>query len=93
MRGPFHTKAESRCCRRSAVVVAAPHVCVCVWVHARVQVVLHASQVNQRTSTYDGIDVCGARLAEEVARVAAAHPTLTRISVIGHSMGGLLVRE
>ncbi|PNG98959.1 hypothetical protein TSOC_015273, partial [Tetrabaena socialis] len=48
--------------------------------------------VNRRTETYDGIDVCGRRLADEIRTVAAAHPDLQRISVIGHSMGGLLAR-
>ncbi|GLI70839.1 hypothetical protein VaNZ11_015852, partial [Volvox africanus] len=55
-------------------------------------VVLHPSKVNRLTDTYDGIDVCGQRLADEIRSVAAAHPSLQRISVIGHSMGGLLLR-
>ncbi|KAG2488152.1 hypothetical protein HYH03_013295 [Edaphochlamys debaryana] len=55
-------------------------------------VVLHPSQVNRLTATYDGIDVCGRRLADEIRAVAAAHPGLQRISVVGHSMGGLLLR-
>ncbi len=45
-----------------------------------------------RLATYDGIDVCGQRLADEVRAVVAANPGLQRISVIGHSMGGLLAR-
>ncbi|KAG2423781.1 hypothetical protein HXX76_015057 [Chlamydomonas incerta] len=53
---------------------------------------LHPSQVNRRTDTYDGIDVCGGRLADEIRGVVAAHPSLTRISVVGHSLGGLLLR-
>jgi len=53
---------------------------------------LHASQANSRTGTYDGIDVCGGRLAEEVRSVAAAHPSLTRVSFVGHSLGGLIAR-
>ncbi|EFJ47651.1 hypothetical protein VOLCADRAFT_91609, partial [Volvox carteri f. nagariensis] len=55
-------------------------------------VLLHPSKVNRRTDTYDGIDVCGQRLADEIRSVVAAHPSLQRISVIGHSMGGLLLR-
>ncbi|GLC52657.1 hypothetical protein PLESTB_000654200 [Pleodorina starrii] len=55
-------------------------------------VVLHPSKVNRRTDTYDGIDVCGQRLADEIRSVTTAYPSLQRISVIGHSMGGLLLR-
>lgn len=39
-----------------------------------------------------GIDVCGARLAEEVLQVVSSHPSLTTISLMGHSMGGLIAR-
>lgn len=56
------------------------------------QVLLHPSEVNRLTETYDGIDVCGMRLAQEIRSVVAAHPKLERISVVGHSMGGLLLR-
>lgn len=56
------------------------------------QVLLHPSEVNRLTETYDGIDVCGLRLAQEIRSVVAAHPKLERISVVGHSMGGLLLR-
>lgn len=40
--------------------------------------------------TFDGIDVCGERLAGEIRAVAAAHPSLRRISLLSHSMGGLI---
>jgi hypothetical protein len=53
---------------------------------------IHASASNSRASTYDGIDTCGERLAGEVRRVAAAHPSLERISFLTHSMGGLISR-
>lgn len=42
--------------------------------------------------TFDGIDACGERLAEEVRQYVAAHPSLARITVVGHSMGGLIAR-
>lgn len=45
-----------------------------------------------RFATYQGIDTCGQRLADEVRAVAAAHPSLTRLSVVAHSMGGLMAR-
>ena len=42
--------------------------------------------------TFEGIDRCGERLAHEVEECIAKHPSLERISVMGHSMGGLIVR-
>ena len=42
--------------------------------------------------TYQGIDRCGERLAEEVGAYVQQHPALQRISVVGHSMGGLIAR-
>ena len=42
--------------------------------------------------TYQGIDRCGERLAEEVNGYVDEHPALQRISVVGHSMGGLIAR-
>lgn len=42
--------------------------------------------------TFEGIDTCGARVAEEVKGYIEQHPSLNRISVIGHSMGGLIAR-
>ncbi|KAK9829760.1 hypothetical protein WJX72_007706 [[Myrmecia] bisecta] len=53
---------------------------------------LIASEVNRLLQTFDGIDSCGQRLAEEIQAVVAEHGTLVRISVIGHSMGGLVAR-
>lgn len=40
--------------------------------------------------TFEGIDVCGERLAEEIRAVVAQHPGLARISLVSHSMGGLI---
>lgn len=53
---------------------------------------LFVSHCNERTRTFDGVDACGERLAEEIRGVAAQHPELRRISVLGHSMGGLIGR-
>lgn len=33
------------------------------------------------------------RLAAEICQVVSAHPTLTELSCVGHSMGGLLLRH
>ena len=53
---------------------------------------IHVSSANEYTATYRGIDTCGARLADEIAAVAADNPALRRLSVVGHSMGGLVAR-
>ncbi|KAK9842249.1 hypothetical protein WJX81_002631 [Elliptochloris bilobata] len=53
---------------------------------------LVASTVNSRFKTFEGIDSCGKRLAEEVREYVSQTPGLERISVIGHSMGGLISR-
>lgn len=46
----------------------------------------------RRFSTYQGIDACGQRLADEIRTVVASQPSLSRISVVAHSMGGLMAR-
>eukprot|EP00892_Ulva_mutabilis_P005269 jgi/Ulvmu1/3113/UM015_0153.1 len=53
---------------------------------------IYASKANQKTDTFDGIDVCGKRLAEEIQQVVAGQPELQYISMLGHSMGGLVLR-
>lgn len=56
---------------------------------------IHASQVNQMFTTYDGIDTCGERLAEEIIDLVSQpehQQQLKRISFVGHSMGGLIAR-
>jgi triacylglycerol esterase/lipase EstA (alpha/beta hydrolase family) len=50
------------------------------------------TSVRRRFSTYQGINTCGQRLADEMRAVVASAPSLTRISVIAHSMGGLMAR-
>ena len=58
---------------------------------------VHVSQSNQLFDTYDGIDVCGDRLAMEVTKVVQERQQqgttpFVSISFIGHSMGGLIAR-
>jgi hypothetical protein len=53
---------------------------------------LHASTASEKGATYEGVDACGRRLAAEIEGLTAAHPSLRRISVVGHSMGGLVAR-
>lgn len=42
--------------------------------------------------TFDGVDVMGSRLADEVMSVIKRRPELQKISFIGHSLGGLITR-
>ena len=53
---------------------------------------VHAAAANASTATADGVDACGRRAAAEVRRVVNSHPSLEEISIIGHSMGGLVAR-
>lgn len=53
---------------------------------------VHASVANRGLKTMEGLDVGGERLASEVQRLVSAMPSLQYISMIGHSMGGLLAR-
>ncbi|KAF8056457.1 LPL1 [Scenedesmus sp. PABB004] len=54
------------------------------------------SDVNAGRATYDGVDVCGVRLAglvqEAVAALAGQGARVTKLSLIGYSLGGLIAR-
>ena len=54
--------------------------------------ILLQSDACHRFATYDGIDACGSRLADEVRGLVAETPSLRRISIVAHSMGGLMAR-
>ncbi|KAF8037997.1 hypothetical protein BT93_B0751 [Corymbia citriodora subsp. variegata] len=56
------------------------------------KLVVHCSQSNSARLTFDGVDVLGARLAEEVKLVRRDRPTVQKISFISHSAGGLVAR-
>lgn len=43
--------------------------------------------------TMKGVDFCAERLMEEIRTVRSAFPSLQRYSVVGHSFGGLIVRD
>jgi pimeloyl-ACP methyl ester carboxylesterase len=43
--------------------------------------------------THDGIDVCGDRAAAEVEAHLIAHPDTTHVSIIAHSLGGMIARR
>ncbi|KAJ8492587.1 hypothetical protein OPV22_014308 [Ensete ventricosum] len=55
-------------------------------------VVVHRSECNYSTLTFDGVDVMGERLADEVISIVANNPGLQKISFVGHSLGGLIAR-
>ncbi|MCO5583149.1 hypothetical protein L7F22_037057 [Adiantum nelumboides] len=56
------------------------------------EVLVHCSSRNAATLTFDGVDVMGHRLAEEVKEVVESLPGLARISFVTHSLGGLIAR-
>ncbi|CAL5220186.1 g2158 [Coccomyxa viridis] len=56
------------------------------------EVAILVSTANMSMKTYQGVDKCGERLAKEVSAYVEQHPALQRISVLGHSMGGLIAR-
>uniref|UniRef100_A0A803NCQ4 DUF676 domain-containing protein n=1 Tax=Chenopodium quinoa TaxID=63459 RepID=A0A803NCQ4_CHEQI len=56
------------------------------------EVIVHCSERNTSTLTFDGIDVMGERLADEVITVIHRYPHLRKISFIGHSLGGMIAR-
>jgi len=51
------------------------------------------SDVNNMLSTYFGIEPCGERLREYVKAQRRLHPLASKISFIGHSLGGLMIRH
>ncbi|KAK1413005.1 hypothetical protein QVD17_34687 [Tagetes erecta] len=55
-------------------------------------IVVHCSKRNSSLLTFNGVDVMGNRLANEVVSVIKRHPNLQQISFIGHSLGGLIAR-
>ncbi|KAF0910394.1 hypothetical protein E2562_001559 [Oryza meyeriana var. granulata] len=55
-------------------------------------VVVHCSGCNVAARTFDGVDVMGRRLAEEVLSVVECRPELRKISFVAHSLGGLIAR-
>ncbi|KAF1798161.1 putative serine esterase-domain-containing protein [Mucor lusitanicus] len=54
------------------------------------------SSVNEAKFSYDGVDICGERLAEDVestvVRLGKNGKQVKKISMIGYSLGGLIVR-
>ncbi|KAG9440022.1 hypothetical protein H6P81_020187 [Aristolochia fimbriata] len=55
-------------------------------------ILAHCSEANTGTRTFDGVDVMGKRLAEEITSVIRGRPELQKISFVSHSLGGLIAR-
>jgi hypothetical protein len=51
------------------------------------------SDVNNMLRTYFGIESCGSRLRDYVKEQRALYPHATKISFVGHSLGGLMIRH
>ncbi|GAV92160.1 DUF676 domain-containing protein [Cephalotus follicularis] len=56
------------------------------------KVIVHRSECNSSKLTFDGVDLMGKRLAEEVLSVVRHRPELRKISFVAHSLGGLIAR-
>ncbi|KAF5749443.1 Alpha/beta-Hydrolases superfamily protein isoform 1 [Tripterygium wilfordii] len=56
------------------------------------KVIVHRSECNSSKLTFDGVDLMGQRLAEEVLAVVRRRPELKKISFVAHSLGGLVAR-
>ncbi|GLU10363.1 hypothetical protein SLE2022_271750 [Rubroshorea leprosula] len=56
------------------------------------KVIVHRSECNSSKLTFDGVDLMGERLAEEVLAVVRHRPEVQKISFVAHSLGGLVAR-
>lgn len=56
------------------------------------KVIIHRSQCNSATQTFDGVDLMGERLANEVLSVVEQRRGVKMISIVAHSLGGLVAR-
>ncbi|KAK9130186.1 hypothetical protein Sjap_010673 [Stephania japonica] len=56
------------------------------------KVIVHRSECNSSKLTFDGVDLMGERLAEEVLSVVSRRPGVQKISFVAHSLGGLIAR-
>ncbi|EOA15538.1 hypothetical protein CARUB_v10004970mg [Capsella rubella] len=56
------------------------------------KVLVHRSESNSATLTFDGVDKMGERLANEVLAVVKKRTGLKKISFVAHSLGGLVAR-
>lgn len=54
--------------------------------------IVHRSECNSLRLTFDGVDLMGQRLAEEVISVVNRRTGVQKISFVAHSLGGLIAR-
>lgn len=71
------------------------------WSDGKTQLLIYTTTLNEGFRTYDGIDVCGFRVAEEIAHQIelferSSSPKeprkISKFSLIGYSLGGLIAR-
>ncbi|KAH7671764.1 putative alpha/beta hydrolase protein [Dioscorea alata] len=55
-------------------------------------VIVHCSECNSTLLTFDGVDLMGERLAEEVQSILNRRSGIRKISFVAHSLGGLIAR-
>lgn len=56
------------------------------------KIVVHRSECNRLNLTFDGVDLMGQRLADEVISVVKKRSGVQKISFVAHSLGGLIAR-
>lgn len=62
------------------------------------ELLIHTTTLNEGYKTYDGIDVCGFRVAQEIAGLienlekTSFRDRITKFSIVGYSLGGLISR-
>ncbi|CAI0394048.1 unnamed protein product [Linum tenue] len=56
------------------------------------KLVVHRSECNSSKLTFDGVDLMGERLAEEVLSLVRHRHEVRKISFVAHSLGGLIAR-
>jgi hypothetical protein len=54
------------------------------------EALVYAPECYRNTRTYDGVCVCAERVLTELRVLAAAHPSLRAVSLLGYSFGGLV---
>ncbi|SCU86180.1 LAME_0D04852g1_1 [Lachancea meyersii CBS 8951] len=56
------------------------------------ELVIYTTHLNEGYKTYDGIDVCGVRVAGEIEAQLTELSSVTKFSLCGYSLGGLIAR-
>lgn len=56
------------------------------------EIVVYTTCLNEGYKTYDGIDVCGLRVAKEIEDQIETLGSVIKFSLVGYSLGGLIAR-